>query len=275
VQVGTAAGGNASAPQVIGQAEGLGQFTGLGGTTVGGTAYPATQTGGAVAGGTTPTLGQVASGAGLASQVGGGGGGTTNSGTALPPQGSPAQTTGGTLFDQLMNGIMPGDQPWGVNQGGSGYSFPWTNVFDAFMEYNNQQQAQNTAEKYKDPWLAEQSKYFAPLQETVTKGIGGTAYGDSIADATARKMSSMGYNMSTNQMHEVGRALDAGTNQRINALTPLATGRGGDQGTAVNVMNAQQGQSGALGYGLGSIVAGQQNPGGQPKQNLFQYFGLA
>jgi len=108
-----------------------------------------------------------------------------------------------------------------------------------------------------DQWRGEQSKYFQPLYDTATKGIGGTAYGDAVSSETARKMASLGYNVSGNQMTEIAKSLDSGANQRIAALAPLAMGRG--ESTAYSnfgnaAMSGQQGQNAAFGYGVNQIA---------------------
>lgn len=116
-----------------------------------------------------------------------------------------------------------------------------------------------------DLWRSQQPRYFEPLHQAATQGIGNTAYGQSIADATARKMASMGYNLSGNQMHEVAQGLNRGTVDYINAVQPLATGRPANTQAMAQVgqgaINSQQQAYGNIGYGLGQILNSAQRPG--------------
>jgi hypothetical protein len=108
-----------------------------------------------------------------------------------------------------------------------------------------------------DQWRSQAPKYHQPLYDAATKGIGNTAYGQSIADSTSKKMASMGYNMSGNQMHEVAQGLNKGTTDYVRALTPAAMGHGGVGSTVAQmtpgIVGAQNGQYGAISSGLESI----------------------
>jgi hypothetical protein len=170
------------------------------------------------------------------------------------------------------------------------YQFPWDKVVGSLASmYGANQQAKTTREMMQkaidsDLWRGEQPKYFQPAYDAATKGIGNTAYGQSIADSTARKSASMGYNMSGNQMHDVAQGLNRGTVDYMNAIQPYATGRPGASGAIASMTpgltGAQNSLYGAGGYGLASIFQGQQPSaaeqvfGGQPKNKQLLDFTL-
>lgn len=109
-----------------------------------------------------------------------------------------------------------------------------------------------------DPWNNQMSRYQQPLYDAATKGIGDTAYGQSVADAAARKMASMGYNGSGNQAIGIAQALNSATPQYMSALSPLAMGRQ-PQTTGAGLLGmgmgeAQQGMYSALGHGLEAVI---------------------
>lgn len=179
--------------------------------------------------------------------------------------------SGGGLLQQLLGG---------QGQGQGAYSIPWGNVLGALLEYMNQGDVLGTQKDLlkqaidSDLWRTEQPKYFGPLYDAATKGIGDTAYGQSIAEATDRFGASKGYGSSSNMLQEIARGLNQGTTQYINSVAPLAMGRGGQGSTyaqfAPGITGAMQGQSGALGAGLQSIISGSQPTyaqqlGGQPR----------
>ena len=118
-----------------------------------------------------------------------------------------------------------------------------------------------------DLWRPQQPRYFEPLYNAATQGVGNTAYGQSILDSTDRFAASKGYGSSTNAFTGGARALDQGTNEYIRSLTPLATGRGGLGDTmsrfAGPIAGTMSGQSGALGAGIEAILNGNQPTGAQ------------
>lgn len=110
-----------------------------------------------------------------------------------------------------------------------------------------------------DLWRPQQSRYFEPAYDAATKGIGNTAYGQSIASDTNRNMAAQGYNMSGNQMHEVAQGLNRGSMDYLKAVGPLATGRapaGDGSGYASGVSGAYNLFNQGAQAGLGSIING-------------------
>lgn len=180
-------------------------------------------------------------------------------GSSPPPMQSPPWMQ--SLFGGAQNtagGLAP--------QGG--YQFPYADVLGSVLGLAASQQQGNTLKDVmqmsidSDLWRPQQSKYFDPLYQAATQGIGNTAYGQSIADSTSRKMAAQGYNMSGNQMHEVAQGLNSGTAQYMGAVGPLAMGKQTDTRPlatlGAGLAGAQGNQYNALGAGLGSILQGQQ-----------------
>ena len=175
-----------------------------------------------------------------------------------------AQNTGLSAQDMAK---IPGLAQMTTQDTGS-YQFPWGNALGAlFGVMGNQAAGKDLQGLMKqiidsDLWRTEQPKYFQPAYDAATKGIGNTAYGESIVNDTSRKLSSQGYNMSGNVGHEIAKGLNAGTTNYMNAIQPFAMGRPGNsnamaqvgQGIAGNTQN----QYGNIGFGLGSIFNGQQ-----------------
>lgn len=266
---------------------------------------------GGAAGGTLGTLGAaggVASGAaGVGSMFDAEGMGEDTSGGAMDQSGSynsptsqetifggDAENPGGSFgMQDLINQIFGGgDGMSGV--GGTGgltqgnYQFPYANALGGLLEMYGRQQQTNTLQSMmqqaidSDLWRGQQSRYFEPLNQAATQGLGNTAYGQSIANQAAAKQASMGYNMSGNQMHAVAQGLNKGTLDYINAVGPLATGRGGQAnaiaGMGSQIANAQQGMYGAAGNLFGNIAQGQQPSlgqqiqGQQPNKSLIDVF---
>lgn len=172
--------------------------------------------------------------------------------------------------------------------GGGSYQFPYKNIAGAVLEYMGQRQAGKSAESLlqqainSDQWRGQQPRYFEPLYQAATKGIGDTPYGRSIAESTGRTASAQGYNMSGNMLADIAKSLNLGTTDYMRALTPLATGRGESPAFSTfgpQISGAKQGQYGAVGYGLENIFQGDQPTSleqmyGKPKnQNLLQYVG--
>lgn len=191
----------------------------------------------------------------------------------------------GSIFG---NGGMVGN---GTTQQNGGYQFPWKDVIGSVLEGYGANQQANTLERLMDKaigsdmWRSQAPRYYEPLYEATTKGIGGTAYGDAITNKTLASLASRGYNTSGNVAPDVARALNAGTTDYVRAVTPLAMGRGESNAAtalAPGVANAQNGVWGALGYGLGSVANGkqpnlyQQLFQGTPRNNtLSEAFALA
>ena len=107
-----------------------------------------------------------------------------------------------------------------------------------------------------DKWNSQSERYWEPMYEAATKGIGNTAYGRSIADATARQSSAKGYNMSGNMLHEIAQGLNSGTTNYLQAMAPMAMGRAPDTRglapIATGVAQSTGKQYGALGSGVAS-----------------------
>lgn len=146
---------------------------------------------------------------------------------------------------------------------GTGGGAPGMDIFSAMLGFLGNKNYANTLQQMQqkaidsDLWRGEQPKYFPLAYDAASKGIGNTAYGQSIADASARKMASMGYNLSGNQMTDLGQSLNSGTVNYLNAIQPFATGRPGPAGviaqTGGDIANANRNQIGAVGYGLEDI----------------------
>jgi hypothetical protein len=158
-------------------------------------------------------------------------------------------------------------------------AMPWANLAGTVLEYMGSREAGKTAEDLmrqqmeSDQWRPQQGRYFEPLYQAATQGIGNTPYGQSIADATARKSSAMGYNMSGNQLSDIAQGLNTGSMDYVRALTPLATGRGESQAPgqfAPALMGAAQAPYGIAGYGLDQIIKNWPSggSGNQPSSNL-------
>jgi hypothetical protein len=157
----------------------------------------------------------------------------------------------------------------GLTGGAQGtYQFPYAQALSGLLGYMGSQQQQNSLQQTmqqainSDQWRSQQGRYNEPLYQAATQGIGNTAYGQSIADATARKSAAMGYNMSGNQMHDVAQGLNKGSIDYINAVRPMAMGNGGLGSTIAQLgiagANAQQQGMGALGQTFGNIMQGNQ-----------------
>lgn len=159
----------------------------------------------------------------------------------------------------------------GTNSGS--YQFPWANVIGAIMEYYGQSQYRddlmelmNRALSESDPFKAQRSRYFEPLYQAATQGVGGTPYGEAIANSTLRKLSSTGdagYDITGLGANTLAKNLNSASLDYVKALTPL-TGAGfqANTGAATNVgqqaAQAGMGQSGALGSAFSSIMSGNQ-----------------
>jgi hypothetical protein len=236
--------------------EGLGGVEGLGGAGLGAAGITNLPTAaapglaGAAAGAGAGAAGAGASGLGAAGAAGGIG--------ALGQAG--AAGLGGYLNNAI--GQMTGQVAPGA------YQFPYGDAIMAGLGVAGSQATQNTLQGMfqqslnADPWNSQMSRYQEPLYQAATQGIGNTAYGQSIANQASRSSAAKGYNMSGNMLHDVAQGLNSGTNQYIGALSPLAMGRAPDQrgvaGIAQAMGQATGGMYNSLGYGLGSIVNGQQ-----------------
>jgi hypothetical protein len=110
-----------------------------------------------------------------------------------------------------------------------------------------------------DLWRPQQGRYFEPLHDTVTKGVGNTPYGQSLIESTLRELSARGGNPwgQGSTPGEVAKVLDRGTNERATMLTPLAMGRMPNQAIfgqmAPGITASQTGQNRAIGGGLEAI----------------------
>jgi hypothetical protein len=220
--------------------------------------------GGLSAGLAAPTA-EGAMGAGaLGGGITSGAGGTTGIGAGTAA--GTASTTGG------LGGLMTG-------AGQVAGAMPWGNLAGAVLEYMGSQKAGQTAENLmqqqmeSDQWRGQQGRYFEPLYEAATRGIGDTDYGRSIAESTARKMASQGYDMSGNMPMEIAKSLQGGTTDYLRAVGPLAMGRGESQAPgqfAPAMMGAAQAPYGIAGYGLDQIIKNWPSGGGgsQPSSSL-------
>jgi len=262
VTVGTGAGGSAAAsPTVLGTATGGGAFVGAGGA-----ALPAM--------GTALTLGQVATGTTLADQLlnrGGGDGGMVpgegdygETGAAGWEGGTPGgpgvggPTGGSSIYDQIF-----GDAPFSGKE--------WLDLAGAGLGMYGQNRSTQSAKDQlqtqidSDQWRPQQGRYFDPLYQTVSGGIGGTPYGEQIARESLRRSAAGGYNQSGNMLTDLAKTLDSGTNERIRALQPLAMGHGQAQmNSALQSQIAGDPLAQARNIGnIGGIVFGGNKGGGQ------------
>ena len=228
----------------------------------------------------------------------GGVAGTANLDTVLPtqgttvPTGQAATTTlppgGGTLAnvvgsgdiedaqlgsDMLKNSGQTYEQFLNALKTGGAYQFPWGQVIGAVMEAYGQDnyrddllEVMNRAITESDPFRTQRPRYFEPLYQAATQGVGGTPYGEAIANSTLRKLSSTGdagYDITGLGANTLAKNLNSASLDYVKALTPL-TGAGfqANTGAATNVgqqaAQAGMGQSGALGSAFSSIMNGNQ-----------------
>ncbi len=242
-------------------------------------------------GGTAATGGEATLGSGLTPGAAGAGGLSTTAGGASGISGTQASgaLAPGFFGSETAAPVLGGATTAALQGGGAAtqgaYKFPWQQSIAAALQLYSANQQGKTAKDLQqqmmdsDQWRTQQPRYFEPIFDAATKGIGETAYGQSIANAAARKSASMGYNLSPNQTMEIARGLNTGSMDAVRAMTPLATGRGESQsfGTFGPAQIAAQNQQlGAIGYGLGSIFQGNQpnmaqQIGGQPtNKNLYE-----
>lgn len=194
--------------------------------------------------------------------------GTAASGVSTALEGTNAAQAASIPFQvQNLLGSVPGLQSILGGSGTGSYQFPWGDVIGSVLEmYGSSEQANTLRDLMQqainsDLWRAQAPRYYEPLYEATTKGIGNTAYGQSITDATLSKLASQGYNFSGNAAHEVAKGLNAGTTDYVRAVTPLAMGRGESNAAtalAPGIAAGTQGTYGALGYGLQSLAQGSQ-----------------
>jgi hypothetical protein len=161
------------------------------------------------------------------------------------------------------------------------YQFPWASVIGGLLESYGASQAGDDQRALlqqaidSDLWRPQQPRYFEPLYDAATKGIGNTAYGQSIASDTMAKMASKGYNFSGKAAHEVAQGLNKGSIGYIDALRPLAMGRGESSAYGQfgpGIANGTQDVMGGLGSVFSSIMRGQQGAGGNTNQSLPDVF---
>lgn len=160
----------------------------------------------------------------------------------------------------------------GLTQPMGGYQFPYSNVLGSLLGIYGTNKAGKQQEDLlqmainSDQWRQQQPRYFEPLHQAATQGIGNTPYGQSIADSTSRYMASKGYNGSGNQSHAIAQGLHGGTMDYLRAVGPLAMGRGESSAPtqmAPGMIGNTYNQTNAMGVGLGSILQGQQPAAGQ------------
>lgn len=201
---------------------------------------------------------------------------TTSSPTTVNPNVSSTPNlgnivAGATGSGALGNAVGSFTGNTGTNSGG--YQFPWANVIGAIMEYSGQSQYRddlmglmNRALSESDPFKAQRPRYFEPLYQAATQGVGGTPYGEAIANSTLRKLSSTGdagYDITGLGANTLAKNLNSASLDYVKALTPL-TGASfqANTGAATNVgqqaAQAGMGQSGALGSAFSSIMSGNQ-----------------
>ena len=229
----------------------------------------------------------------------GAGGGLSGVGAAastLPGVSTATNAIAGTPVGQALQaaGILPGETG-GVPTGGTNnqqqnpYQVPWGDIFSQLygiwtsnQHANNSQDLLNTLIN-SDQWRGQQPKYFQPVYDAATKGIGDTEYGRSIADATSRQSAAKGYNMSGNMLNDIAKSLHGGTMDYLKTVGPLAMGRGETQaGTPSLTNNILGGQAGTMAGGgsiIESLFKGQQPTQAQQankvptNQNLMQLLG--
>lgn len=199
-------------------------------------------------------------------------------GGAMDMFGSQAYPGGGS-GDIFQNYLPQGEYqiPWG-KVAGAGLS-----LFGSIQNQNMNSDLMNQIMN-SDMWRSQQPRYFQPVYDAATKGVGNTAYGQSIAKDTAKTMAAMGYNMSGNQMGEVAQSLNKGSMDYVRTVGNLAMGRPADTGAIAQV--GRQGQQnnndmwGNVGYGLDQILTGkqpnsfQQMMGQQPNKTLTESWSL-
>lgn len=187
--------------------------------------------------------------------------------------------SGGSWWNSALSGINDFSSGLGkglsslfgaVTNSGPGYQFPTQAVLGSLVEMLGQNSVNDTLKgmfndmKTADPWNSQMGRYQQPLYDAATQGIGNTAYGQSVADASARKMASMGYNGSGNQAIDIAKSLNSATPGYMQALTPLAMGRApnlsGAAGLGLGMGQAQQGLYNSIGYGLQGLLQGASTP---------------
>lgn len=225
--------------------------------------------------------------------------GTANLDTVLPtqgttvPTGQAATTTlppgGGTLANVVGAGDIEDAQLGAdilknsgqtyqqfldaLKTGVGAYQFPWANVIGSIMEAYGQDNyrndlldVMNKAITESDPFRTQRPRYFEPLYQAATQGVGGTPYGEAIANSTLRKLSSTGdagYDITGLGANTLAKNLNSASLDYVKALTPL-TGAGFQANTSAATTAGQQaaqagmGGSGSLGSAFSSIMTGNQ-----------------
>jgi len=181
----------------------------------------------------------------------------------------------------------------GTGAGSGSYQFPWANVIGGILEaygqnnYRNDLQAlMERALNESDPFKAQRPRYFEPLYQAATQGVGGTPYGEAIANSTLRKLSSTGdagYDITGLGANTLAKNLNSASLDYVKALTPL-TGASFQANTGAastlgqGAAQAGLGTGGALGSVFSSAMTGQQPSsierifgGKQANQTLPQY----
>lgn len=186
-----------------------------------------------------------------------------------------AGNAGSSLLRNLFSGAG------GANSGS--YSFPFADVLKGLMEYGGQKDYQSELMRlmdksieYSDPFRSQRPRYFEPLYDAATKGIGGTPYGDSIANSTLRKLSSTGdagYDISGLGANTLAKNLNSASMDYVKNIAPLAGAQfGGNASQSITSMGpAAAGAGLAAQGGLGAAFEAA-NRGNQPSA-LEQLFG--
>lgn len=113
-----------------------------------------------------------------------------------------------------------------------------------------------------DQFRTQQPSYFGPLYNAAVNGQMPSSLRDQITGDTARKMSSMGYNMSGNQMSQISQDLNRGAMDYTKVLTPLAMGNSSAAATGAvanmtpGIVGANNQTAGNLGVAANSLLSG-------------------
>jgi len=190
----------------------------------------------------------------------------------------PSKLTG-NVGSSLLRSLFTGSG--GANSGS--YSFPFADVLKGVLEYSGQKDYQSEllrlmdkSIEYSDPFRTQRPRYFEPLYDAATKGIGGTPYGESIANSTLRKLSSTGdagYDISGLGANTLAKNLNSASMDYVKNIAPLAGAQfGGNASQSITSMGpAAAGAGLAAQGGLGAAFEAA-NRGSQPSA-LEQLFG--
>ena len=243
----------------------------------------------------TGTMSDVSPGLLGGAETGGGGGSALDAGMDISgmggtngvaagmtaPGGATAAGGGGGITDwlsKLGSGLTSlGNGMSGTNSGGGSTStsanptLPFSNLIGSILSYSQAGQNANQINtlmdriQNMDQFRTQQPKYFDPLYDAATKGIGNTAYGQSLLKTVMAQDAAKGYNQSGNFVSDALQGLNSGTMDYVKNLTPLALGN--NPYPAANTMGTlglgslaqTQQQQGQLGSAIGQVA---NNPGG-------------